>query len=129
MKVAAYKSVGVVKFDIGRSELISLLGVPENEGPSRIWAIELRYPAGVYRFNFHDKLREISVDSAELEIDYESVLFENLLGFLKQRDSEIFERVGFKVSPKFGLAFDPSFSSWVTAFPPEELQRWDSAGT
>lgn len=129
MRLATYKSVGPVSFGIGRDELISLLGVPEGEQKSRIWAIELRYPAGVYRFDSDGRLREISVDVPKLEIDGESILFENLHAFLEQHDSEVFERFGFLVSPRFGLAFDQFFPSWVTAFPREEITLWQSIGS
>jgi hypothetical protein len=118
-----------VSFGIGRDDLISLLGVPEGERKPRLWAIELRYPTGIYRFDSDGRLKEISVDVSELEIDGESVLFENLRAFLEQRDNETFERVGFLVSPRFGLAFDQFFPSWVTAFPHEELQLWQSIGS
>ncbi len=129
MRLAAYKSVGLANFGIGRGELESLLGAPEKVGKSRIWATELRYSAGVYRFDRDDKLREISVDVPEFEIDGESVLFETLRFFLEKHDKEFFERVGFLVSPRFGLAFDQHFPSWVTAFPHDELQLWRSIGS
>lgn len=126
MKISAYKSVGLVPFGIGRSDLICLLGAPEVERQSPTWAIELSYQSGTYRFDSDDRLKEISVNVPELEIDGESVLFENLRTFLEHSDNEIFERVGFLISPKFGLAFDENFPSWVTAFPREELQLWRS---
>ncbi|MBC3833297.1 hypothetical protein H8K33_17435 [Undibacterium amnicola] len=129
MNVVAYKSVGLVSFGIGRADLVNLLGAPESEEKSRIWAFELRYPAGVYRFDSVGQLKEISVDVPVFEVDGESILFENLRTFLEQRDKEIFERVGFLVSPRFGLAFDHYFPSWVTAFPREELQLWRSIGS
>ncbi|MEC5388314.1 hypothetical protein VVD49_21455 [Uliginosibacterium sp. H3] len=117
-----------MSFGIDRNELERVLGSPERENKSRLWASELQYPAGVYRFNSDGKLKEVSADAAELEIEGERVSFESLRPFLEQRDKEWFERVGFLVSPKFGIAFDPNFPSWVTAFSQSELPLWRSIG-
>ena len=129
MRVAAYQSVGLVNLGIRRGDLINLLGAPEREAKSRIWALEIRYPAGVYRFDSDDVLKEISVDAPELEINGESVSFEHLGAFLEQRDNEMFERSGFLVCPRYGLAFDQYFPSWVTVFPREDLQLWRAIGS
>ena len=124
MRVTAYKSVDPVNFNIGRDELIGLLGASEGEEESRTWAIELRYLAGVYRFDSDSRLKEVSVDAPGLEVHGGNVSFESLHAFLEQNDSDILERVSFLVSPRFGLAFDQDHPSWVTTFPSEELSRW-----
>ena len=128
MRIAAYQSVESVNFNIKRAELIGLLGSPEREMESDMWAVELYYPLGIYRFNSNDQLKEISVDAPKLEIDGKSVAFEHLAPFLESSDAAVFEASGFLVSPKFGFAFDQFFPSWVTAFPREELQDWHDIG-
>lgn len=129
MKIDAYKSVGLVNLGTRRGDLINLLGAPEREAKSRIFALEIRYPGSLYRFDSDDVLKEISIDAPELEIKGESVSFEHLGAFLEQRDTEMFERSGFLVSPRYGLAFDQYFPSWVTFFPREDLQLWRAVGS
>jgi hypothetical protein len=128
MRIAAYGSVGLVGCGIDRNELEGLLGSPDREKESRLWSVELQYAAGVYRFDTDGKLKEVSVDAPELELEGASVSFVSLRPFLEQRDEACFERVGFLVSPRFGIAFDPSFPSWVTAFSQSELPLWRSIG-
>ncbi|GDY36444.1 hypothetical protein [Acidovorax sp. NB1] len=126
IRVVAYKTVGAVGFEIDRNELEEILGPSDRQVKSRIWALELHYAAGVYRFGQDGKLKEVSIDSSQLEIEGESVSFTGLKLFFEQCDDELFARYGFLVSPRFGMAFDQHYPSWVTAFTHSELSLWRS---
>ena len=59
-----------------------------------------------------------------VEIDGVQVPFEVLEAYVRERDDGIFERAGFIVSPRFGLAFDPRSRYWLTALAAHCLDEW-----
>jgi hypothetical protein len=52
------------------------------------------------------------------------VPFASLEAFVCEHDPLSFRRAGFVVSPRFGLAFDPSEPAWVTALARHCLAEW-----
>ncbi|PWF46029.1 hypothetical protein [Massilia glaciei] len=124
MKVDSFRAVGIAKFGEFRAALVNILGHPLSEGFSRIGDLELRYQNAIYRFDSTRVLAEITFDAPEIEFASDTVGFANLAEYLAARDSDLFERVGFIVSPAYGIAFDPNFPSWVTAFPVESIPLW-----
>ena len=55
--------------------------------------------------------------------------FGGLAGFVRAQDAGVFERAGFLVSPRFGLAFVPGEPDWVTALAPHCLDTWRHLGS
>jgi len=56
------------------------------------------------------------------------VPFAGLEEFVRGEDASMFERAGFLVSPKFGLAFDPHCPTWVTALAAHCIDTWRAIG-
>lgn len=112
---------------MSQNAVIDLFGIPEKEKKSRSGLIELHYANACYRFDGNTKLLiEITADCSVVEFEVASLPFKRLAHYLKQQDPDLFEKVGFVVSPKFGVALDPDFSSWVTVFSKQQLLRWQA---
>lgn len=126
MKIVPFEGIGAIKFGMSRDSVVAVLGSPEREGISRKGSAELHYPTACYRFDSSAKLVEITVDAPVVEFGPVSVPFKMLDPYLRQHDKGVFERVGFVVSPALGVALDPHFCSWVTAFPRESLSSWQA---
>lgn len=124
MKITPLYSVGTLKFGTDQAQCVATLGEPIRKTISRLGDQEFHYSHGIYRFSQNNKLVETSIDASLVELANKSVPFTLLGNFLKQNDPEIFETVGFMVSPSFGIAFDPLCPSWVTAFPGESISLW-----
>ena len=123
MRVEPYAAIGDVSFGSTQVMVTEVLGKPEQIARSRDGEIELSYPHLTARFA-NDKLVEVSADAKTISLGSVVVQFEKLRDFLQQNDDSVFDCIGFLVSPKYGIAFDPEFPSWVTAFPKERLLVW-----
>ena len=129
MKLSPYSHVGNVTFGIGPDALVQVAGQPHSQRSNRASETELDYGSIVYRFDSNSTLVEITADSPALELDGYLIPFPLLAGYVREHDQSAFERVGFLVSPRFGIAHDPDCPSWVTAFPEESLDRWRAIGS
>jgi len=123
MKVQPYSTVGELAFGISREAVIGLIGAPLSTSSDRHSRTELRYPRLFVRL-VAGSVVEVTADSEVVELGDISVPFERLAEFLRQNDASTFETVGFVVSPAYGVAFDPAFRAWVTAFAKDELPKW-----
>lgn len=124
MKIAPLHGVGTLEFGSNQADCISTLGAPVRETTSRLGEKEFHYPHAIYRFSQNNNLVEVTLDASLVELENKFIPFPLLANFLEQNDHESFETVGFIVSPKFGIAFDPQCPSWVTAFPKESITKW-----
>ena len=124
MKIKQFKSVDGIGLDISQSELIKLKGEPVRVEVNSVGLTECDYENSIFRFDSNDDLNELTVNALTLEIDGEAIQFDELLDFIKANDHEFFERYGFIVSPKFGVAFDPEFPCWVTVLAKVGLIGW-----
>jgi hypothetical protein len=52
------------------------------------------------------------------------VPFASLGAVIREQDPQAFDRAGFLVSPRFGVAFDPSEPCWMTALAGHCLAQW-----
>ncbi len=122
MKIESLRSFEGVAFGSSATAL-EARGKPEEQKVNARGETEYRFPEIVFRFAA-DKLVEVSFQIPEkLEINGESVSAGELLGFMRDRDSEFFEACGFGVAPRLGLAYDLEHeSAWITAF---VEGRWD----
>lgn len=59
-----------------------------------------------------------------LHLDALAVPFDALTALVRAHDSQAFERAGFIVSPRWGIAFDPHDGGWVTALAAHCLPQW-----
>ena len=123
MKITSLRSFDGITFG-SPPTAIDRRGPPPRQQVNTRGEAEYWFPEVVFRFAA-EKLVEVSFKTPEhLEIDGESIASSALLGFMKDRDSEFFEAVGFGVAPRLGLAYDLEHDgSWTTAF---VEGRWDS---
>ena len=85
---------------------------------------ELDYDTAVFRFQDCGRLEEITVQAPVVDLGAVAVPFASLEPFVRIQDSMAFERAGFIVSPRFGLAFDPQCPCWVTALAEHCIASW-----
>lgn len=119
-----YRSINEILFNSPEPEVIARLGLPNINGVNSIGLKELDYGESVYRFDSSEKLVEVTVNLEELALNSEVVKFSELEDYLTKNDVSIFNKFGFIVSPKFGLAFDPDHKHWITFFRETELEDW-----
>ena len=53
-----------------------------------------------------------------------AVPFTALEAFVRDNDPSMFDKAGFLVDPKFGLAFDSQCPNWVTALAAHCINEW-----
>jgi hypothetical protein len=126
MKIRPFEAVGKVEFGMNRDAIINAFGAAVRESLSRRGETELHYANACCRFDSSSKLVEVTTNAPVVEFGSVAVPFNALASYVKQQDAAASEKVGFIVSPEFGVAFDPNFSSWVTAFSRERLQLWQA---
>jgi len=122
MKIATLNAFDGIAFG-SSSAMLSAKGKPDRQNVNAREETEYWYAEVVFRF-VADKFVEASFKTPErLEIDHEVVASDALLDFMKNRDKEYFEALGFGVAPDLGLAYDLEHDgSWTTAF---IAGRWD----
>lgn len=124
MKFCPFTSVNEISFNSSKDEIIQEFGNPEDVSTnSRGW-YELVYGQSVYRLDKEGRLVEVTANLESIEINGTTVQYHLLKDFLYKYDSETFDTVGFIVSPKFGIAFDPAQKFWITHFRQTELEGW-----
>jgi hypothetical protein len=128
VKVSPFTQVGSITFGIDPGTLAGLIGQPRSQRVMRAGQMEVDYGSTVYRFDAASTLVEITADAPTLELDGHLIPFAFLSSYIREHDQSVFERVGFLVSPRFGIAHDPEFPSWVTAFPEQSLDIWLAIG-
>lgn len=125
MKINPYFAANEVAFGSAQSTVITRFGQPLCVGNSYLGDIEFEYRNATFRFcPESQELIEVTADSPILFLENLAVRYEVLLEFLRENDEGLFERIGFFVSPKYGIAFDPDHPSYVSAFPKSELAWW-----
>ena len=124
MKLHPFTAVDDVPFSVSGEELLRVRGKPVRQGRNGIGLNELDYADVVFRFQDCGRLEEITVQAPVLNLGTVSVPFSALEGFVRGNDPFTFERAGFVVSPRFGLAFDPRCPSWVTALAEHCIAEW-----
>ena len=124
MKLHPFTAVDDVPFSVSGEELLRVRGKPVRQGRNGIGLNELDYADVVFRFQDCGRLEEITVQAPVLNLGTVSVPFSALEGFVRGNDPFTFERAGFVVSPRLGLAFDPHCPSWVTALAEHCIAEW-----
>ena len=124
MKLDPFCAVDDVSFSVSREELLRVRGRPVRQGRNDVGLNELDYADVVFRFQDCGRLEEITAQAPVLNLGTVSVPFFALERFVRENDPSTFERAGFVVSPRFGLAFDPHCPSWITALAEHCIAQW-----
>jgi hypothetical protein len=124
MNLDPFVSVDGIPFSVSREEIVKMRGQPVSTGRNAVGLNELDYQSVVYRFQDGGRLEEITLQARVVNLGNLAVPFDALASFVRREDSEVFERAGFVVSPRFGLAFDPDEPFWVTALAAHCLDEW-----
>ena len=129
MRFTPYIALDRFRFDMDREAVVRVLGVPTHEEVNQIGDLELSWDSPALNARlFAGVLTEISADIPVLSFGAGEVRFRELSEFLRSNDPAVFERVGFLVSPRYGLALDPNYPDWVTVFSKGRLSKWDATG-
>jgi hypothetical protein len=126
MKIQPYAKVDDLAFSIGPQGLMASKGAPLRSSRNGVGLTEMDYGDSVFRFQDCGRLEEVTKRAAVIQLPHASVPFQFLEGFVRTQDPMSFERVGFVVSPKFGLAFAPAAPDWVTALAEHCIVTWRS---
>jgi len=124
MKLDPFISVDETSFTTSQDEVVMMRGKPARAGRNSIGLHELDYESVVYRFQDNGRLEEITVQAPVVNIGNLAVPFTALASFVRTSDPSAFERAGFLITPKFGLAFDPDEPCWVTVLAAHCLDSW-----
>lgn len=128
MKLDPFVQVDGVLFSSSAPDILRLKGAPEHSSRNCVGLNELDYGDEIYRFQDSGRLEEITKRAPVLYFGQEDVPFRGLMRFVRERDPDVFARAGFVVSPRFGIAFDPEGSDWVTALAGHCIDTWRQIG-
>jgi len=124
MHLDPFLRVDDVDFSATHDDIVRLRGLPASVQRNDVGLTALDYGSVVYRFQDNGRLEEITLEAAVVQIGNVAVPFGALAAFVRASDTQAFERAGFLVSPRFGLAFDPTEPCWVTALAAHCLDEW-----
>ena len=126
MHLDPYVSVDGMPFTARRDDVIRALGQAGSEAQNAVELTELDYGDVVFRFQACGRLEEVTRQAKVLHLNAVSVPFPSLKAFVCEQDGSHFERAGFLVSPKFGVAFVPDSPCWVTALARHAIEQWEA---
>lgn len=126
MKLDPYVQVDGTPFTASPERIVAERGAPLRQQRNGVGLHELDYGHVVYRFQDSGRLEEVTARAPVLYLGAQDVPFAALEDFVQQHDALAFERGGFLVSPKFGLAFAPHCPDWVTALAAHCIDTWRS---
>lgn len=124
MHLDPFVSVDGLPFTTTPQQLRALRGAPQDETHNAVELNELDYGDVVYRFQDSGRLEEVTQRADVVHLGPIAVPFFALPAFIADHDPDHFERAGFIVSPKYGLAFVPNPSRWVTALAGHCIGTW-----
>lgn len=128
MKLDPFLSVDETLFTSSMEEVLCRHGTPLRTTRNEVGLNELDYGRVVFRFQDGGRLEEITQPANVVDLGPVAVPFSALSAFVRAQDPGSFERAGFIVSPRFGLAFVPDQPPWVTALAQHCLVSWRSLG-
>jgi hypothetical protein len=126
MRIEPFVSVDGDSFEMTPDDVLRARGLPAHQGRNDVGLNELDYTTIVFRFQDCGRLEEITAQAPIVSFGSVVVPFANLELFIRNQDAAAFTRARFLVSPAFGLAFDPSEPSWVTALARHCIAEWAS---
>lgn len=124
MQLTPFVEVDGVAFDISPEALVQRLGAPLRIERNNVELTAYDYGDRVFRFQDGGRLEEVTQRAPVLHLGAVAIPFAALGGFVQAQDDAAFERAGFLVSPRFGLACVPGDPDWVTALARHCLPTW-----
>ncbi|NCT84704.1 MAG: hypothetical protein GXC94_16275 [Comamonadaceae bacterium] len=124
MHLTPFIAVDALSFGISPAELVARLGPPRRTARNNVALTAHDYSERVYRFQDGGRLEEVTGRAPVLHLDRLAIPFAALDGFVRGQDDQAFERAGFVISPRFGIAFVPTEPSWVTALARHCIPTW-----
>lgn len=124
MNLDPFIRVNDLPFTASAEDVRRLYGKPLKTGRNSVGLNELDYGSVIYRFQDCGRLEEVTTQAAVISIGQRSIGFDALSFFIQAEDDDCFERAGFLVSPRFGIAFDSKEPFWVTALAAHCLDEW-----
>jgi hypothetical protein len=128
MKLDPFISVDGLPFTTTPQQLRQRLGAPLAKTRNAIALTELDYGDAVYRFQDSGRLEEVTKRVDTLHLGPLALPFPALEAFITAQDPDHFERAGFIISPRYGLAFVPTPDRWVTALAAHCIGTWRAMG-
>ncbi|WP_367065071.1 hypothetical protein [Oryzisolibacter sp. LB2S] len=128
MHLTPYAAVNGMPFTATRADVIRARGQPCSEERNEVGLTALDYGAVVFRFQDCGRLEEVTARAEVLHLGAVAVPFRSLAAFVRHCDGKAFERAGFLVSPRYGIAFVPTQPCWVTALARHCLAQWQALG-
>lgn len=129
MHLEPFIRVNSIPFTATRDDVIRAHGQPRSESRNSVGLTALDYGDGVYRFQDSGRLEEVTGRAEVLHLGTVAVPFGVLEAFVRAHDAAAFERGGFVVSPRYGIAFVPAEPCWVTALARHCLGAWEALRT
>lgn len=126
MHLQPYESVNCVPFTATRGDVTRAHGQPRSESRNTVGLTALDYGDVVYRFQDSGRLEEVTARAEVLHLGTVAVPFRDLAAFVQLNDSTAFDRAGFLVSPRYGIAFVPGEPCWVTALARHCVGEWEA---
>lgn len=124
MKLDPFIQVDSTSFSATQADIVRERGEPARRCRNGVGLNELDYGDVVFRFQDNGRLEEVTTRAPIVYFGQVDVPFAALDAFIRGRDELAFERAGFLVSPRFGVAFDPACPDWVTAIARHCLDSW-----
>ncbi len=133
MKLSPFLQVDDTPFSASPEFVQARRGAPLRRQRNAVALTEWDYGDTVFRFQDNGQLEEVTRRAPLLYLltadGVADIPFGGLAGFVRAQDAGVFERAGFLVSPRFGLAFVPGEPDWVTALAPHCLDTWRHLGS
>lgn len=124
MHLTPFVQVDDIPFTIRPAGLLRRMGLPLQRSTNDVALEAFDYGSVVYRFQASGRLEEVTRRAPVLHLGELAVPFRALQAFVRAQDADAFERAGFVVSPRFGLAFVPRDPDWVTALARHCIPTW-----
>ena len=133
MRLEPYLRVDDTPFSARRADIEGVRGLPQRIESNAVGLTALDYGHVVFRFqDSTGRLEEVTRRAPVLYLlrgdSVVDVPFAALAGYVRTHDARAFERGGFLVSPRLGLAFVPTEPDWVTALAAHCLDTWRQLG-
>lgn len=126
MHLEPYIRVDGMPFTATREDVLRAHGQPLSELRNEVGLTALDFGGVVYRFQDSGRLEEVTTRAEVLHLGTLAVPFRDLAAFVRAHDAAAFERAGFLVSPRYGIAFVPGEPCWVTALARHCLGEWEA---
>ncbi|EHK5111995.1 hypothetical protein I2702_004822 [Vibrio parahaemolyticus] len=127
MAIVPFLEIDGISLDTSSRAVMEIKGHPNSIKTNSLGLTEIDFGSCVYRFDKEDRLYEVTLNTPSIKLAGVSVTFEQLGKYVKQTDNNWFDKYGFIVSPKFGVAFDPEHSPFLTVLTKLGLQGWKDA--